>query len=151
MALSERGMTLEEGVHDLSDQVLIGDVFEVRDEAEVGVIRPQTGKRIDLDEVGATLRVVANVDAAAVATAQGAPRLERNTGGGFGLLVLCKADDHLVFPVLLVAVAVAVSDELVGADDLRHTQDAGIAAGAGNPDREFPARKKLLDQDRLAI
>src|SRR5262249_5759965 len=105
----------------------------------------------DFDEVGATSSVIANVDAAGVATAQRPPGRERYSGGGFRLFVLRKADDNLVFPIFLVAIAIAVADELVGTNDLGHAEDGGIPARAGDAYGELAAWQKLLDQHGLLI
>ena len=42
----------------------------LRDQAEVGIVRPETGERVGLDEVRPALRIAADIDAPPVAAAQ---------------------------------------------------------------------------------
>src|SRR5258708_29729286 len=109
----------------------------------------QSGKRIGLEETRLSARVVANIDATAIAATQRAPRRKGNAARRLTGVILAKADVDLVLPVFFVAVSVAMADEILGSADFRDPEDLGILSGSGNANGELAPIEILFNQDGL--
>ena len=66
-------MAFEKRGQDQSDQLLIGEALESRNETEIGMTRVEPCERIDFQKLRPAIAVAANIDAAAVAAAQRPP------------------------------------------------------------------------------
>src|SRR5882724_225383 len=143
-------MPLEKRFEDKAYQVLIAQAPKACEKAKIGMLRIETGQRIDLDELRPAGRITAYVDAAAIAATEHTPGLQCDCGRGLTLSILDEAIDDVLIAALLVLETIVGARRLAGRRDLEHTEHARIHAGASDADGEFAPGQVGLDQDRLA-
>src|SRR5690349_13692319 len=145
-ATIEFGMAPQERSHDQTDQLLISESGEAGNEAEIGMLRIETGERIDFDELRIAFWIAPDVDAATIATAQCAPRPHGDIGRTTGLCIVDQAVGDVVVAAFLVLEAVINTRSFVRGDDLHHPERAGFIPGPDDADGELAAGQIGLDQ-----
>ena len=132
-------------VENRRDQVAIADPVKAAQQHDVTGRGVEAGERVDLEKVDHATTVAAQIDAAAIATAQRAPGAERDTRGlGGDLAVGARVGDA----ALVVHLVVSRVDASLGErrqTDLHDPEHAGRGADAGDADGELASGQILLD------
>ena len=136
-------MPSEKGIQEFPDQLLIAEILKFRDDTQIGIIGPNSGQRIDLDEIAAGRRRSSRMSVRPPSwQRKSPPGLKRHLTGGAGIGIVHRHDGKPALPFRFVLVAIAMTEKLFPRHDLEHTQHLGRFAGAGDADGEFPARQK---------